>query len=75
MLAERIEMNPGYAILNELEILGSASAKRGDLESVLSLAAHPNPSFIPVPAEALAAAARAPEQAAWQEPRTSGSSL
>jgi D-arabinose 1-dehydrogenase-like Zn-dependent alcohol dehydrogenase len=39
VLAERVELNPGYAILNEIEIIGSAGAKRGDLESVLHLAA------------------------------------
>jgi D-arabinose 1-dehydrogenase-like Zn-dependent alcohol dehydrogenase len=36
--ASRVELNPGSVILRELEILGSASAKRGDLESVLALA-------------------------------------
>src|SRR5581483_1989895 len=40
LTAERVELNPGYAILNELEVLGSASASRADLEHVLALAAR-----------------------------------
>lgn len=38
--AERVELNPGYAILNEISIAGSAGATRADLEHVLSLAAR-----------------------------------
>lgn len=38
--AERVELNPGYAILNEIEIAGSAGASRADLEHVLELAAR-----------------------------------
>jgi len=37
--ADRVEMNPGYFILKEIELLGSASAKRGDLESIFELVA------------------------------------
>jgi D-arabinose 1-dehydrogenase-like Zn-dependent alcohol dehydrogenase len=37
--AERVELNPGYAILNEIAIAGSAGASRADLEHVLRLAA------------------------------------
>lgn len=40
LFGERVELNPGYAILNEIEILGSAGASSGDLESVLNLAAR-----------------------------------
>ena len=36
---EKVELNPGYAILNELEIVGSAGASRADVERVLGLAA------------------------------------
>jgi D-arabinose 1-dehydrogenase-like Zn-dependent alcohol dehydrogenase len=38
--AERVELNPGYFILKEIEVIGSASAKRGDLESSFTLAAR-----------------------------------
>jgi D-arabinose 1-dehydrogenase-like Zn-dependent alcohol dehydrogenase len=38
--AERVELNPGFVILKELEIVGSASARQGDLESVLTLASR-----------------------------------
>ncbi len=37
---ERVELNPGYVILNEVEVLGSAGASRADLEHVLALAAR-----------------------------------
>src|SRR5207237_5251503 len=37
---ERVELNPGYAILNEIEILGSAGASRAELEHVFALAAR-----------------------------------
>jgi D-arabinose 1-dehydrogenase-like Zn-dependent alcohol dehydrogenase len=37
---ERVELNPGYAILNEIEVAGSAGASRADLEHVLELAAR-----------------------------------
>jgi D-arabinose 1-dehydrogenase-like Zn-dependent alcohol dehydrogenase len=38
--ADRVDLNPGYFILKEIEMVGSASATRGDLESVLTLAAR-----------------------------------
>lgn len=37
--AERVEMNPGFFILRELQLIGSASASRGNLESVFELVA------------------------------------
>jgi D-arabinose 1-dehydrogenase-like Zn-dependent alcohol dehydrogenase len=37
---ERVELNPGYAILNEIAILGSAGASRADLAQVLDRAAR-----------------------------------
>jgi D-arabinose 1-dehydrogenase-like Zn-dependent alcohol dehydrogenase len=39
VLGEKVELNPGYAILNEVAILGSSGASRADLEHVLALAA------------------------------------
>jgi len=38
--AERVELNPGYAILREVAVLGSSSASRADLAEVLDLAAR-----------------------------------
>jgi NADPH:quinone reductase-like Zn-dependent oxidoreductase len=36
---ERVEINPGFAILNEISVIGSSGATRAEVEHVLALAA------------------------------------